>query len=402
VLRASREQVVAFRLSALHLDRRLAAESLAGAACPVGFQDTPPGNAAIAAAARVEGLTAARWEHALGEARTLVGLWAMRGSSCVVASDDLPVFTSGLLPEDERALLHRITSTFDEVVEASGVGAAELVDRLTERARQELASQRLTKRELGRALAPALPEAILVRLDEGATTWGGYDLPSALALTVARLVALRGVFVIAPRSGNELSFVRTDEWLGSDPARIAHAEARAELARRFLRAYAPATAVDLAWWTTEQTSARARRAHEEDAQLAWERVADELEEVEVDGRRGFVLAADAGRLDSPPEPRTLRLLPPHDPLLMLRDRDTLVPEPFHKHVWRSQHNPGVVLDRGEAVATWRARKQGRRLVVQVEPLGGPLDAAARAALESEAERAAAVRGCDAAEVVPGA
>lgn len=341
MLRAGREQVVAFRAAALHLDRRLPAGALPDPLRPVGLQDTPPGNAAVAAAARVEDLTPDVWVRAVGQDKTLVGLWAMRGSSYVVPADDLPVFTAGLLPEQEESVLHRITSTFDEVVEEAGAGATELVDRLAERARHELAGRRLTKRELGRALAPAIPEPIRDRLDPDATAWGDYDLPSALALTVARLVAHRGVFVIAPRDGNELSFVRTDEWLGRTPTPITPAPGPSSC-RRFLRAYAPATA-DFAWWTSEQTSARARRAHEADAERAWNRVAGELEEVEADSARGFVLAEDARRLDSPPEPEGVRLLPPHNPLMMLRDRDTLVPEPFHKPVRRAQHNPGVVL-----------------------------------------------------------
>jgi hypothetical protein len=170
--------------------------------------------------------------------------------------------------------------------------------------------------------------------------------------------------------------------------------------RRFLRAYAPATAADLAWWTSEQTSARARRAHEADAERAWERVAGELEEVEADGVRGFVLAEDAGRLASPPEPERVRLLPPHDPLLMLRDRDTLVPEPFHKRVWRAQHSPGVVLDGVEVAATWSARKQGRRLSIRVEPLSGAPGMGLHAGIEAEAERVAAARGFAGAEVAP--
>ena len=98
MLQADREQVMAFRTSALHLDRRLPSSSLIEATRPVGLQDTPPGNAAAAAAARVDALSLEAWSRALEEEKTLVGLWAMRGSSYVVATDDLPVFTIGLLP----------------------------------------------------------------------------------------------------------------------------------------------------------------------------------------------------------------------------------------------------------------------------------------------------------------
>lgn len=69
-----------------------------------------------------------------------------------------------------------------------------------------------------------------------------------LTLSVARLISLKGVFVMAPREGGkEPTFVRTDQWLGRVPDVISPIEARAELVGRFLRAFAPATAEDWAW-----------------------------------------------------------------------------------------------------------------------------------------------------------
>jgi hypothetical protein len=399
VLRVSRQQIVAFRLAALHLDRRLPPDQLVDAARPCGLQDTPPGNAAVAAAARADGVTPDAWTRALGDEKTLVALWAMRGSPVVVATDDLPVFTLGLLPDDEEALLRLLTSEFAPVVAESGVSAGELVERLTERARDALDGRVLTKRELGHALAAAVPDRLASRLAPE-TAWGSYDALSALALTVARVVSHRGAFLIAPRAGNELSAVRTDQWLGRDPAPMAWEDARAELARRFLRAFAPATAEDFAWWATVHPDAATRRAQEEYARRTWRLIEAELAEVEreEDGSRAFALAADGGRLSSPPTPDGVRLLPPHDPLLMLPDREALVPDVLQGRVWKAQHNPGVVLEGVDAVALWRSRKQGRRLLVSVEPLAGALARGAREAIQAEAERIAPLRGCASADV----
>lgn len=399
MLRATRDQVLAFRAAALHLDRRLPASALTDAVRPVGLQDTPPRNAAVAAAARVDALTPEIWSRALEETKELVELWAMRGSPHVVAADDLLVFTAGLLPDDEAATLYRITSDLAPVVAESGVPALELVERLRARTHEVLDGSELTKRELGMALAPAVPEALRERL-EGETAWGSYDGVSALALTVARIVAHRGAFLIAPRSGNELSLVRTDQWLGGDLPSAEPGEARAELVRRFLRAFGPATPEDLAWWATELTSDRSARIElEKWARRLWGLVEAELEEVEgEDGARAFVLAADAGRLGSPPTPDGVRLLPPHDPFLMLRDRETLVPKPLHPRVWRSQHSPGVVLEAAEIVATWKARKDGRRLAVTVDALAAALSPSARDAVHAEITRFAPLRGCEAVDV----
>jgi hypothetical protein len=398
LLRASRDHVLAFRAAALHLDRRLPPDRLVDAARPCGLQDTPPGNAAVSAVARVEALTPDAWCRALEEEKSLVPLWAMRGSPFVVATADLTVFTRGLLPDDEEALLRLITSDFASVVEESGVSATELVQRLTDRAYEALDRRVLTKRELGRELAAAVPERLASKVGERAA-WGSYDALSALALTVARLVSHRGAFVIAPRAGKELSVVRTDQWLGREVAPIAPEEARAQLARRFLRAFGPATPADLAWWATAHPDAATRNAQEEQARRTWRLIDDELEEVQrEDGSRAFLLADDAGRLASLPTLRGVRLLPPHDPLLMLRDRDTLVPDVLQRRIWRAQHSPGVALDGLDVIALWRSRKQGSRLHVTVEPLAGTLSRATHEAIEAEAARIAPVRGCGTAEV----
>lgn len=401
MLRPSREAVVAFRAAALHLDYRLPAAALVDAVRPCGFQDTPPGNAAVAAAARVEGFGLDLWNRELTETRTLVALWAMRGSPFVVATDDFGVFSAGLLPDGEEATLRRITSDFAPTVVAAGVSAGAVVDRLTARAHEVLDGCVLTKRELGEALGPAVPEPLRRACEsDDRPAWGSYDALSALALTVARLVSHHGAFVIAPRTGNELVFARTDQWLGAAPALEPEA-ARAELARRFLRAFAPATAADYAWWATEQTSDRRTRVTAERwAEGVWELLANELEEVaHPDGRRAFALAVDADRLRAPPVPAAVRLIPPHDPLLMLRDRETLVPDrALHKRLWRSQHNPGAVLAGAEVVATWKARKDGGRLTIEVEPLRAALDRRIRDAVDAEAALVAAPRGAQDASV----
>lgn len=137
MLRLTRAQVVAFRAAALHLDQRLSVDELVEGVRPCGLQDTPPGNAVLGLAARVQGLTLEAWAAAVEREKTLVELWAMRGSPIVIATADLPYFTAGLLADDEAALLHAITSGMDVVVAAAGISAADLLDRLSERIGRE-------------------------------------------------------------------------------------------------------------------------------------------------------------------------------------------------------------------------------------------------------------------------
>jgi Winged helix DNA-binding domain len=112
-----------------------------------------------------------------------------------------------------------------------------------------------------------------------------------------------------------------------------------------------------------------------------------------------VLKDDVARLSSPPPLEgVLRLLPPYDPMLQLRDRETLIAEEHHRRLWRSMHNPGVVLADGHVVASWKARKSGRTLAVTVEPLESPLRTAQRDAIVEEATHIAPLRECTSADV----
>jgi hypothetical protein len=84
----------------------------------------------------------------------------------------------------------------------------------------------------------------------------------------------------------------------------------------------------------------------------------------------------------------------YDVYLQQRDRSTIVPDrTAHKQIWRIIGNPGVVLQDGEIVATWRPSKKGKRLGLSVERLGqaAPLD---RAEIEAEAAQVAACRGAE--------
>jgi hypothetical protein len=91
----------------------------------------------------------------------------------------------------------------------------------------------------------------------------------------------------------------------------------------------------------------------------------------------------------------VRVLAPGDPILLGRDREALIPDPaVRKKVWAAIGGAGVVLSDGEPVATWRARKQGKRLEVTVEAFGDVPP------LEAELERLAPHRGCTSVTILP--
>ena len=169
--RATREQVLAFRLASNRLARRLPPGSLlAAAAC--GIQETPHGTAPLALAARVEGLTPHEVERALAGNRTLLAVWAMRGAPHLVPAGDAEVFTAGALPADEVSFAAFLGGWAAPVV-AAGVPAATLAERLAA-ARTALDGRRLRK-----AVAAACSSNPAGQADPDRLT--GEDLLAAIA-----------------------------------------------------------------------------------------------------------------------------------------------------------------------------------------------------------------------------
>ncbi len=94
--RIAREHVLAFRASTHSLDRRRTSACLVDVVGACGIQDTPPGNADVALAARLE-IDRPVVADAV-QAKDLVLTWSLRGAPHLVAPQDLGVFTLGACP----------------------------------------------------------------------------------------------------------------------------------------------------------------------------------------------------------------------------------------------------------------------------------------------------------------
>jgi hypothetical protein len=374
-LRLTRRTVVSFRLARQRLVDPAPADALVETASAVAMRNSPPGSAAVSLHARIASLA----PDALGQAvadRSLVELWCVRASPCLVAREDLPVFTAGLLPDDEASLRHFL----------QGFGRADVdmrvaLDRTTAAVCQALDGGVLSKSELSEAVTKLVPEPL-----------APYCTPCKVAHvneSLLRAVGLRGVLAFAPREGVGASFVRLDQWVGYSPDSDATGvgAARAEVVRRYLRWYGPSTARHFATWAGI-APAQGRRW--------WSLVDNELMAVEAEGiAKAFLLEADLDEVREPPTPTGVRLLPPADPYLLTADRDTIVAEAsWQKALWRPIGSPGAVLVDGEVMALWRPQKKGSRLLVTVEPFGD----VPRGDLEAAVEALAPHRGCTSAEV----
>ncbi len=371
---ADRDQVLAYRVGAHHLAERLPAEALRDAAGACGVQDTPPGNAQLALAARVEPLGSKDVGRALTEERSVVASWSLRGAVHVFPTSDLGVFTLGALPDGE-ASLRAALGGFALTLEETGVQAIDALQTVLDEALAVLDDRELTKAELSGALHDRVPDELRPWCERC-----GVDHVSDPLL---RMTGLSGRICFGAGSGNRLTLVRTERWLGAEPE-IDRAEARSELLRRFLRCFGPATPELFAAWTGMDQA---------DARRSWRRWEAKLVAVDVDGTSAWLHEAELDAFRSPPQTQGVRLLAANDPFLHQRDREVLAPDPaLRRRMWRAVGNPGLVLLEGRPVALWRPRKQGKRLHVVLEPFER-LSASARSGIEAEAARLAPLRGC---------
>jgi hypothetical protein len=257
-----------------------------------------------------------------------------------------------------------------------GITLQEL-DQLTDAVATALDGRIITREELMREVAritgsAAFGEKVL------ASSWGAILKPAAFT----------GRLCFGPSLGQRVRFTRPDTWLRTTPAPVDLPAATAEVTRRFLAAYGPATHHDLARRFGGNSSLSIARQ--------WIRsLADEVTPVEIEGVEAWMLAAHAAELADPPPDRCVRLLPGFDQYVVAASCHVrhLMPGDFRARVFRPQGwiSP-VLLVNGRILGTWRHTIKGSRLEVAIEPFT-QLPAWVRRAAKDEAERLAAFFGC---------
>jgi hypothetical protein len=164
-------------------------------------------------------------------------------------------------------------------------------------------------------------------------------------------------------------FVALDEPETHDPV-----EARAEMMRRYLAAFGPASRRDMTAWSMQ---------HAPEIALALERL--ELRRFRDEQGREL-LDVPRAPLPDPDTPAPPRFLPTWDAILLVHARRTgVLPEEHRPKVFsvRNPHSSPTFLVDGRVAGTWKHEKGAIRL----EPFGR-LDASARRELRSEADRLA--------------
>jgi hypothetical protein len=360
VERLSWEQALAWRLRRHHLVERATPGDLLHVVSDIcGLHAQLQSSAELSVWARIEGLERDVLDDALWKRRALVKLWAMRGTLHLLPTAELGVWVSALGTYTNRGM----------------TGHPE-IDDLTDAVGRALERRFLTREELALEVEQLTGSQ---RFGEWVRfSWGSYLKPASF----------RGRLCFAPSDNGRVRFTSPATWISGGIEQPDSGEALREATRRFLGAYAPLTAENLALWWGGFGPARGVRM--------LGALGDEVVEVDVDGERAWVLADDLSKMARDKAVDAARLLPAFDPWVVGASRGAAaLLEPRHRaRVYRAQGwiSP-VVLVKGRIVGVWKHARRGRRVVVEIEPFGR-LSGWARKDVEDEAAHLAEFLGGD--------
>jgi hypothetical protein len=308
-------------------------------------------SAELQLAARVDGITQQDVRDALWRDRTLVKAWTLRGTLHLHPADELPVW---LAARAEREHLEEWRDPAGVVHAAVGADEA----RQIRAAVWDALDGRVLRRE-------QLAQEVIKRV--GAKHEG--RLRSGFSFFTSDLCQ-------GPPEGSRITLARPDQWTGVWRD-VEQEEALRHVLRAFLHAYGPARPADFRAW------------------LGRDVPFEDVEEVDVEGHRAFVLAGDT---DFPGLESCVRLLPEYDVYVMgFRERDQLVVPKVREQVaahgrGRYEGPAGVrfLLADGVAAGLWERKKHAKRLDIAV----APARRVRRGELRAEAERYAAFLGVE--------
>lgn len=306
---------------------------------------------------RVQGITATIIGESLWTERQLVKTWAMRGTLHL-----LPTARFGQLVAAWAATTVKRPPnyyTYHKVTSAELTAIIETVP-------QVLSATPITREQLADAVVertgnPNLRDVLL-------SGWGALLKPSAR----------RGELCFGPNQGQNVTFVRPEQWLGSwqpqEPT-----TALQTIVRLFLTTYGPATLDEFArWWGIDAAQAR----------KVFNSMADEVSTVDIEGWQAQCLTSTLAALTTVEPTHTVRLLPYFDPytIAIARHSDFLLPAVQKSKVYRAQGwiSPVVLVD-GRISGVWEHTIKRERTEVTVT-LFANVAPTVHTAITAEAER----------------
>jgi hypothetical protein len=328
------DQVSAFRLARHRLDRRSdeSMTEVVSATCGIHAQVMSAGETSLGI--RVAGIHPADVRRAVWEERSLIKTWSVRGTLHLLPAADVPLYQAA---QRRWSASHR--RTWEKWL---GMSSAE-IEELTVAIGEALDGRTLTRLELAEAVRERGGERNREALLSG---WG----------TLLKLPMRRGLLGFGPNRGQEVTFVRYDQW--APWTEVGELEAESELLRRYLRANGPATKNDFQRWLGRPP-----------AKEAWQANLPELEEVFVEGRQMWARREDREALRTAGFGDEVRLLPNFDVFMLTHiDRKHMVPTEFNSRVFRvAGWVSPVILVRGRVAGVWSMTRRDAQATVQMEP-----------------------------------
>jgi hypothetical protein len=326
----------------------------------IALHGTDPASVYLSARARTRDVDISTIEQALYDDGALVRMLGMRRTVFVVPTGLAPVIQAACTDQIAGRLRRQLT----KVVQEAGIApdAEAWLREVGDGTVRALAGHGpATGAELARH-EPRLRTQIIAAEDN---PYGG-----AVNLTTRLLTVLsaEGLMVRGRPRGGWTSMQFT--WSAADRSELPAADARADLARRWLFAFGPAPISDLQWWTG-WTVAQTRQAV---AQL-------DTVEVDLHGATGRMLTDD----ETPPRPGPgwAALLPALDPTPMgWRDRSWFAGEHAPALFDRSGNIGPTVWWDGRIVGGWAQRPDGEIALRLLEDTG----AEAETVIAAEARR----------------
>jgi hypothetical protein len=315
--------------------------------------------------ARVEGWRRNDLSTALWTDRSLVKIWAMRGTLHLLPASEHPLWTSAL-----RTYAHGRRESW---ARHYGVSPSTM-ERLIATIGEVLHGVELTREELAvavrrRSRSKRYDDALL-------HSWGGLLKPASY----------QGVLCFAPSDGQRVRFTSPRSWLGIETGGPEPEEARRQVVRRFLDTYGPASRDEVARWWGALSAPRT-----EDVIRS---LGDEVVLLDVEGTPAWALAEHAEAIRSTTPARSVRLLPGFDQYVIgsTKHSDRLMPGTFRELVHRQAGwvSPVLAVD-GRIEGVWSHSTSPKGISVTVEPFVRQ-PAWVRKGADAEAERLAAFFG----------
>jgi hypothetical protein len=312
----------------------------------IGLQAQQPDDPHLALWSRVSDLHTADVD-ALVDGRRAVRVAAMRSTIHLLTADDALRLRPVIQPVLDRELASQKVFRSLDTVDMAAVAA---------RGRALIAEKPLTFKALGAALAAEFPTVD----------------PHALAIAVRNHVSLvqlppRGRW----RTSGPLTHQPIDVFLGRPEV---PGTRQADVIPRYLRAFGPATAADIATWSGLQG-----------IRPVLDEISDELVMFRDERGRTLVDVPD-GLLPDPETPAPVRLLPEYDnALLSHADRTRIVSNEMRRAALAQPNGAvdGSVLVDGYAAGLWSSRREPGVEIMTISMLR-PLPARERRAVEREA------------------